>query len=264
MEKAQLIKLLGAFVAVLMIISIFAVAFMYGSGPQDEVNTSVDQSLQPSTFAYTIDFETQVLQELSALKFSALTTSLNIQEIDSAISGIEGVRKVGSQFQATGSEQWVYLADITTKKGYSVEEIAKQISELEFFSGEVNTIKYVTVSTPTEEVTITNETLGLDKNYLFETGTVSTMANINTMPGDNISVTGSISLQNNAIVTLELYEYFNMSQMLREQVDLNLPEFDDNSFNIEELDDEIDADSLEMPILDGNIDEMVVDENSLE
>ena len=231
MEKQQLLRLFGAAVAIIMVVSMFAIAILYNTSNEPETNFDVDQSLQPTAFAYDVSFDTQVMQELSALRFSAFTTELDLQEIDRSILEMGGVRKVDSWFQATGDENWAYLAEITTKKGHSIEEIVGQIGALEYFSGEYDAIKYITIATPDGPVLLTNETLGIDKNFTFETGTVSAIAMVSTQEGDSISVTGSISLRGNAIQTLELYELINYTQLEAEILDTNVP-VDDNLFDV--------------------------------
>jgi hypothetical protein len=256
MDKQQMLRLLGAFVGVVMVVSMFAVALLSGGNDNSGSDVVIDDSLQPSVFTYSVSFDSEVMKELSSLKFYGYTSEVNIQDIDRVIIAIDGVRSVRSSFTVTGGDEWGYVAEITTKKDYSLVEIANQINSLEYFSF-TESAKYVTIASPTEEVLLVNDVLGLDKNYLFEEGTLSAIVAVDTLPGHEIYVNGEVKLQGNTIVSLELYEYLNYSTAIDQNSEISI---DDLNVPNEEF--EISDDELESPLEDGF--EVVVEESDFE
>jgi hypothetical protein len=268
MDKQQSLKLLGAAIGILMITSMFAMALLYSDREDDsQPNLNIDPSLQPTATKYTVNFDANVLKELSSLKLFSKTVEMDIQKIDRSIMAIDGIRNIRSNFTTPEDKTWIYTAELTIKKDYSLNEIISKIQELEYFE-EIQPVKYVTITAPNTPIIITNKTLGIDKNYSFETDTLSAIVDINTMPKDKISISGNMSLQGNTITSLELYEMFNYNNppefdlnslvidtnSLMNDIDSNNPNIDSNDPNIDSNDPNIDSNDPNIDSNDPNID----------
>jgi hypothetical protein len=268
MDKQQSLKLLGAAIGILMITSMFAMALLYSDREDDsQPNLNIDPSLQPTATKYTVNFDANVLKELSSLKLFSKTVEMDIQKIDRSIMAIDGIRNIRSNFTTPEDKTWIYTAELTIKKDYSLNEIISKIQELEYFE-EIQPVKYVTITAPNTPIIITNKTLGIDKNYSFETDTLSAIVDINTMPKDKISISGNMSLQGNTITSLELYEMFNYNNppefdlnslvidtnSLMNDIDSNNPNIDSNDPNIDSNNPNIDSNDPNIDSNDPNID----------
>jgi hypothetical protein len=242
LDKQTIVKGLGLFILVIMALSMLAGAFLMANNGD---TSSTDPTVNPddifpesnaTAFTYNITFDSNVLKELDSARFGAMTSSIDKASIDSTILKIEGVSKVVSQFKKTqvDSNVWVYLAELTFKKGTDKQVVSKNISDLNVFdkSQGSDTMKYITVKTP-EYVLLHNADLNIDRNFSFDTAnlsTVSALVPLGTMPTDEITVGGQIKVQGKAVLSLELMEIENKTQMAKWeemmkqiQIDTNAP-----------------------------------------
>ena len=242
LNKETIVKGLGLLILVIMALSMLAGAFlMADSRNSGSTNTTapVEDSFPDSTataFTYDITFDSNVLKELDSARFGAMTSEINKAGIDSNISKIEGVSKVASLFRKTqvDSNVWLYLAEITFKKGTDKKEIIAKISDLNFFDKTQGSdaMKYITIKTP-DFVLLHNQDLNIDRNFSFDTtemSTVSALVPLGTMPSNEITVSGQIRLQGKTVLSLELMESINLTQqkqweeiMKNIQIDSNTP-----------------------------------------
>ena len=75
-------------------------------------------------------------------------------------------------------------------------------------------MKHMTINVP-KSVILHNTDLNIDRNYSFPSTTLSTLTQINTLPGDELTVEGTIQLQSTAIVSIELIESVNKTAQER-------------------------------------------------
>jgi len=233
MDKAQLVRFLGLFVFVVMALSMVAIGVL--SVDKNSTNTNDDQLPSPTenAFTYSLSFDTNALKELSSMRIGAMTSQTNKAEIDAAVLKVEGVSKVSSQFKKTSvdANEWVYLAEISLKKGSDASSVAKEISDINFFGKEqgFEAMKYITISSPSS-VMLHNADLNIDRNFSFPMSTTSALSNLATQSGDELVVEGTIKVQGKAILALELIEKENKTQeklledyMKQIQADQNKP-----------------------------------------
>ena len=227
MNNQTVIKALGIFIFVVMALSMLAFAYIYmGKDTTSSSGTNTSDSFPQATSAtynYTLTFDTNVLTELNAGKFGAMTNYSNKAEIDSAVLKVEGVSKVTSQFkkESFDANSWVYLAELSIKRNYDLSEIAKKIGDLNYFDKVQgwDSMKYVTVAVPSS-LMIHNVDLNMDKNFSFPTATISALASSQTKPGDEIVVSGSMQAQGTAILSLQLTEKTNKTQQAQQLAEI--------------------------------------------
>ena len=241
LDKQTIVKGLGLFILVIMALSMLAGAFLMadnkGSG-SDTTTPNPDDffpEANATPFTYNITFDSNVLKELDSARFGAMTSSINKAGIDANILKIEGVSKVASQFKKTQSDSnaWVYLAELTFKKGTDKQGVIKLISDLNVFdkSQGSDAMKYVTIKTPTS-VMLHNTDLNIDRNFSFDTenlSTVSALTPLGTMPTDEITLSGQIKLQGKSILSLELMETENKTQMAQWEEMMKQIQIDSNT-----------------------------------
>ena len=225
MDSAKMTRIAGIVIVIVMAISMVSFAYIYVD--RDNTNSGNDNELPQATdkpFDYTISFEATALKDAGAMKIALMTSSSDKMLVDLAVSKIEGVSKVSSQFKKNtlDANDWVYLADITLKKNTDFAFVVTQMLDINYFDATqgFNARKQITVSAPAW-VMLKNTDLNIDRNFSFTTTTLPALAMLKTTPGDKLQVDGTITVQGSAINALNLYETINLTQDV--STDLNVP-----------------------------------------
>jgi hypothetical protein len=217
-EKSTIVKWLGIFVLIVMGASMFAAIFLYN--PQNSTPSSDEDAFPVATsqdkqFSYSLAFDTNVLKELSLIKFAALTNLYDIGRIDSSVMKIQGVSKISSEFRkdSMDANEWVYYAEISLKKDADSASAAQSIFDLNYFNHEAgyDARKYVSIAAP-PSILIHNTDLNVDRNFVFTQSTLPALASLGTSINDELSVTGTIVLQGKAIIDLQVIEAVNKTR----------------------------------------------------
>lgn len=213
MERETLYKIIGIIVVVAMAGSMFAAALIYmpDSSSGDPTDVQENPTNTGSSFQYSITFDTNVVSELNSIRIVAETSSLNKNEIDLAIQKIDDVSKVSySEFRKNG-EGWIYFAQIDLKKSANIENIVNEIFELDYFFGMKDSMKRVSIATPKEQIELYNADLNITRNFKFDYVTTFAIASLTTKPGDVITVSGTITLQAQNVLGIDLMEQSNQT-----------------------------------------------------
>jgi len=225
MDSKKTVRIVGIIVAVVMALSMISFALIYVD--RQPTGTDTTNTLPVATdkpFNYTLSFEATALKDAGAIKIALMTSNSNKALIDLAISKIEGVSKVTSQFKKNSldSNDWVYLADITLKKNTDIVSTITKMLDVNYFNaaGGFDARKQITVSAPSW-VMLKNTDLNIDRNFSFTTTTLPALASIGTTTGDKLQIDGTITVQGSAINALSLYETVNLTQKAPQ--DLNKP-----------------------------------------
>ena len=92
MDKSQIVRFLGLFVAAVMALSMLAMGLLY----VDKGNSSDTGDQLPSptenAFTYSLSFDTNALKELSSIRVGAMTSHTNKAEIDATVLKVEVLR----------------------------------------------------------------------------------------------------------------------------------------------------------------------------
>jgi len=221
MENSTILKIVAIFIVVFMALSMIAAGLLYVENPSSSnpQSGSTDTLPEPtaSTFTYNVSFDANALKALDSIKIAPYTASADKAAIDSAILKIEGVSRVSSQFKkpALDSNVWYYIADISLKKNADSADIAQKIFDYNLFDQskrfEFFAAKYMTISAPASTM-IHNTDLNIDRNYSFDSTTLSALANLSTTPGDNLIISGTIQLQGKTVLSLSLAEERNLTK----------------------------------------------------
>ncbi len=211
MEKETILKILGIIIVVALAGSMIAAGIIYlprGATNNNDIDLT-DLSNQSTTiFDYQATFDTNVLTELNSIRLAGETTYLNKQEIDMTIKGIDGVSRITvSEFRG-GGEKWVYYAEIDLKKDSVLEDVVNEIFALEYFTGETQAMKKITINTP-GTIEVYNADLNITRNFEFTYPTTVAIASLTTQVGDVITVDGLLKLKGNEITYIELIESAN-------------------------------------------------------
>jgi hypothetical protein len=232
MKQDNFYRALGILIIIAFIGSMFG-ALLYA--PQPSNNNTPPPTQSQKSYNYSIAFDTEVIQELQAIRIFAETSYLDIDAINLDIQKLEGVARVQfSEFRKNG-ENWGYFAQIDLKKQASPAETALKVLDLNYFSGYKEAKKRVSISTPKEALDLYNADLNVTRKFTFEYPTTFTIADLNTMPEDNIMVNGTIQLREKEILFLELIETNNYTQTpdINIPIDLNNDEMIDmNEFDL--------------------------------
>lgn len=233
---------MGIFIAVAMAGSLIAAGFMYMDPDQliEPIDPNTIFDAQPQQQNFEISFQTTVLSEIGSIRVAAETDSLNKNDIDITIRSLENVSRVGGSRFVTHENGWFYLAEIDLRNSENINETINEILALEFFNGDSEVMKRVTISVP-EETTLYNSAIDLERRFVFPYQTSVALVQINTLSQDTIFVEGTISLQGNNIISLELLEsenlttkgenYFVSKTFLVSEIDDNL--FFEGSVNLD-------------------------------
>ena len=220
MEQETLMKTVGIAIVVVMAFSMIAVAFISTQNNPSTDSDGINTNPIINSFEYQLDFETTTIKELNSFRMVAKTSNLDKSQIDNAIQEMDGVSKVGSEFRNNANGVWDYFAEITLKKTANLNDILNQIFELEYFVGtEKVAMKYMTIASPGELI-LYNSELDINRNFTFTQTTLPALVFIETMPGDTISVGGSVTLRGVDITALELIEneaqpqYYSVNETL--------------------------------------------------
>ncbi|NMA44604.1 MAG: hypothetical protein GX950_02225 [Candidatus Diapherotrites archaeon] len=214
MNNNDLVKYLGILIALVMLVSFIGFGLLYGNNINTSaIDTSTEQLVDnKEEFSYNISFDTSALSEINALRLVASTTSIDKDEIDSLVSKVSGVSRVSSRLTKLADfEGWFYYAEVYLKKGVDSSIVAENILAIDLFSkdpSESQVVKYMTISAPAS-VKLFNPDSNISRDYNFESTTVSALVDLATLPGDKISVTGTIKLIGKTITGLELIEESN-------------------------------------------------------
>ncbi|MEK6958624.1 MAG: hypothetical protein AABW59_01120 [archaeon] len=215
MQNNEMLKWFGLFIVAVMALSMLAAGLLYrendtSGADVDAANILANQN--QATFNYTITFDTNALKELNALRFAAKTSLTDKQTIDDAVLKVSGVSKISSKFVKQPNEtDWYYFAEVSLKRDSDSSLISSEISKLEVFTSDASSfeaMKYMTISSP-GKVSIHNTDLNVDRDFNFEISTLSSIVSLETIPNDNITVSGTMTLSGNAIQSLDLLEKLN-------------------------------------------------------
>jgi len=211
MEKDLFQKIIGIIIIIALAGSMLAAALIYL--PDNSNQQNVDPDLIPQNqpvFNYTTSFETQIIQDLEAIKIIVETSEMNKSEIDYSIQKIEGISRIeSSQFISTGSEKWYYLAEINLRKNTNIKQIVEEIFSQQYFNGEKQAMKRVSISTPKEDINLVDSETNFSRKFQFDYATTFAIVSLDSLPNDNIIVEGTIRLQGNTITYIELMETEN-------------------------------------------------------
>ena len=234
MDKTQVVRYLGIFVLIVMALSMVAVILsVERNSSNNPSSTDTLPVAKDNPFDYTLSFNATAIKDLSSARIAGMTNETNKALIDSSILKITGVSKVSSQFKKTSvdSNLWVYLAELSLKKGADLFTVTKSLSDLNYFdkSQGVEAMKYITISVPSS-VMLHNIDLNIDRNFSFPATTLSTLASVSTQSGDELIVGGNITVQGQIINSISLLEQQNLTrdQQLQDianqiQIDTNAP-----------------------------------------
>ena len=236
MENHQIVKILAVVIVVVMAFSMLAAGFLYannGSSNSDSTNPA-DVLPTPSVtpFTYDVSFDGNALKELSTIKVATYTTNADKALIDSAVLKVDGVLKVNSQFKktATDANDWIYIADVSLKKNSDAVAISANIFDVNYFEQSRKTdfsaAKYITVSAPSS-VMLHNSDLNMDRNFSFESQTLTAYASLATTAGDELLIGGTVTVSGTTITSLLLSEQLNKTK--QPKFDLNQLVIDSNS-----------------------------------
>jgi hypothetical protein len=216
MEKDTLLKIIGILVVVALAGSMIAVAFNYTQDtPTAETDLDTVNQEQTQSFDYTITFDTNVLSELSAIRIALQTTELSKQEIDQTIGKLSGVSRVRSSEFRNLSDGWYYFAEIDLKKNTIITDAVQEIKDLNYFDGMEEVMKRVSINTALQTIKVHNADNNITRNFDFDYATTFATVSLDTMPGDKITVSGSITLQGKTILSLELIEGTNQTAQVK-------------------------------------------------
>ncbi len=221
MEQQDIVKYGGIGIAVIMLFSMFAIGVLY-MGKNDSPSDVPTPAAPASEFTYATTFDSTVIKEASAINFVGVTTSMEKMIIDQAIEKISGVRAVSSNLQVLQDGKIGYFAEISLKKDFSANDVFTQILELEFFSNEAGNFearKYVTITLPKEEIDIYNSDLNIDRTYSFDSNiftTLTALVSMETLPKDEITITGTINLTGGLLTGYSLEEEINKTNEIKQ------------------------------------------------
>ena len=233
MKQEEKVKYLGIIILVLMAFSMIAgIAISVITNPVQTDDTTNDlPDPTATTFNYSLSFDANAIKDLSSFRTALVTSFEDKILIDTELKKIEGVSSVNSQFRkdSTDSNSWIYLAEVTIKKTANINEVLSKIYSIKYFDADADKLamKHMTINVP-KNVMLHNTDLNIDRNYSFSSTTLSALTQITTAPSDELTVEGTIQLQGNAIVAIELIESLNKTaqdRMIKEweaqMVDLN-------------------------------------------
>jgi len=229
-EQNKTVKYLGIIILILMAFSMIAgIAISVMNNPIQTINP--DNSLPEPTatiFSYTLSFDANAIKDLSSFRTALVTSFEDKALIDTEVKKITGVSTVSSQFRKDSADAntWIYLAEVTTKKNASITDILTGIYSIKYFDANSDKLamKHMTINVP-KSVMLHNTDLNIDRNYSFPSTTLSALTQIVTLPGDELTVEGTIQLQGSVINSIELVESANktaqnkMMEDLQKQID---------------------------------------------
>ncbi|MBT4870318.1 MAG: hypothetical protein HON47_01995 [Candidatus Diapherotrites archaeon] len=209
MEQETILKIGGIVIVAVMAFSMIAAALIYVPDSTSDNTDGINTNPIVNTFKYDLEFESSTIKELNSFRMLAKTSHLNKQEIDLVVRGLSEVSSVSSEFRKNEGNNWDYFAEISLKKNALVDDVVDKIYELKYFEGaEKVAMKYMTISSP-GELMLYNSELDIDRNFVFEAPTLPVLVSTETLPGDLVSVAGTITLRGKDITALELVESSN-------------------------------------------------------
>ena len=213
-EQQKLVKYLGIAILIIMAFSMIAgIGISVMNNPVETIDNS-NNLPEPTatTFSYTLSFDANAIKDLSSFRTALMTSSEDKTLIDAELKKVSGVSTVSSQFRkdSADSNSWIYLAEVTIKKTASINDILTEIYSIKYFDANSDKIamKHMTINVP-KSIMIHNTDLNIDRNYSFPATTLSALTNIITLPGDALTVEGTIKLQGSVISSIELIESVN-------------------------------------------------------
>jgi hypothetical protein len=239
-DNSMTFKAIVIIFIVVMGFSMIAGAFLMAdrSNNSNPTTTDPNSTLPDPTatkFNYTLIFDSNAIKDLGSIKFAGMTNILDKSSIDSKVLKVAGVSSVTSQFKKTTQDanNWIYLADIVLKKSSDPSVVSQSIGDLNEFDKTqgFDAMKLITITVPAS-VMLHNVDLNIDRNYSFPTTTLSALAKMSTVAGDELVVSGSIQLQGTSISSINLIEEENKTQtklyqeylkQVQAQADLNKP-----------------------------------------
>ncbi len=221
MKQNETVKLIGIIVLVVMAFSMVAgIAISVMNNPIQTNSSSNDNTLEPTAtvFSYTLSFDANAIKDLSSFRTALVTSFEDKTLIDAQVKKIGGVSTVSSQFRKDSADAntWIYLAEITVKKGTSINDVLTGIYSISYFDSNSDKIamKHMTISVPSS-VMLHNTDLNIDRNYSFPSTTLSALTGMSTLSGDELTVEGTIKLQGTVLNSVELLESVNKTAQAR-------------------------------------------------
>lgn len=227
-EKDKVYKALGLFIVIFMALSMIAAAALYVQSDSSSSSGATPDTLpqaQASSFDYNVSFQTKSVKDAGTLKLATITSIVDKAAVDAAVLKVAGVSKVTSSFSKTSpdSTNWFYVATITLKTGSSAETVANAVFDLNEFDqsqrAAFGALKVIVISAPASTI-IHNTDLNIDRNFSFESTTLSALAQLATQPGDDLLIFGTMTVQGKTALSMSLSEEKNLTQekMLQEYI----------------------------------------------
>jgi hypothetical protein len=231
METHNIIKIFAIVIVAVMAFSMLAAGLLYAKNDTSSGTDTTNNLPTPSAtpFTYNVSFDANALKELGTIRLSANTALSDKQSIDAGVLNVAGVLKVNSQFRKTAldANDWYYIAEVSLKKNTAPIPVVQNLFDLNYFEQDKKSgffaAKYITISAPSS-VMLHNTDLNIDRNFSFDSQTLSALAGLNTSPGDRLGITGTVTIAGSAVTALSLVEEINKTQQ---------PVFDTNQLVID-------------------------------
>lgn len=220
MGQEEKVKYLGIIILVLMAFSMIAgiaISVMNNPIQTDNTNNNLPEPTA-TTFNYSLSFDANAIKDLSSFRTAVVTSFDDKLLIDTELKKVSGVSAVSSIIRKDSADanNWTYLAEVTLKRNASITEAITGIYAVKYFdeNAEKVAMKNMTINVP-KSVMLHNTDLNIDRNYSFTSTTLSALTQIDTLPKDELTIEGTIQLQGNAIVSIELVEALNKTAQER-------------------------------------------------
>ncbi|MDD3159643.1 MAG: hypothetical protein PHQ98_01610 [Candidatus ainarchaeum sp.] len=185
--------------------------------------TNVSNTVDSQVFEYSTEFDANVIKVEKTVRFYSdinLSKITSIDDVDKVVGKITGILRITkSEFFPYLDKQYAYSAEITLRDGADLTAIGTELKDIVYFTGQQSLLKYVTVSPPEKiELTLDNN---FSRNYSFSTKSIPVLVGGSVSVNDLVKVHGTIKLQNNDIILVELFgENVAQNQFM---FDINLP-----------------------------------------
>ncbi|MAG21909.1 MAG: hypothetical protein CL943_01205 [Candidatus Diapherotrites archaeon] len=211
MDKAQIGALL---IAVFFVGSIIGSSLLFTPPPISQAPTTNPDDIQPTQLSMEAsNIEATVVLILPKLKIVAETSEINIEELDTSIYSVEGVKRIASFYSQVDQSEiaagLMYVADIQLIAGTDAEEVFEQIKEkpgLEQAEG----FPFALVTLPSE-IDFINAQLDITKSHSLRRAESEALIAFDTERGDELRVNLSATFIGEDPLNLFAYELQNTS-----------------------------------------------------
>lgn len=200
-------------VIIIMVGSILGFAIVASQGTQ-QPSEQPPPIGPPTTITYNADWiDTNVVQILNTMIITAGTDNPEINEINTAVYSIEGIKRVSSYYMRSTDTSiegtLIYVAEIAFEAGYSAKELLDKIKDIEFLNG-VEAMSYALISLPAT-VTLRNNDLNITKEYTFPNQLAQAFVFLDTITNDNLIVAIEITLAGESPTKTLIAEQYNIT-----------------------------------------------------